>query len=115
MGDIPWLWDGFKENKIENTIEATKTWSLCSTWSNKDIPISLRRGPKTFVGKSIRPLVPEIKTKIKGKLKMKIALEMMEEARHFALADFFKHTYGYTDIPKNILVDELYRLLNAAA
>ena len=115
LWDLPWLWEGFKENKIENTIEATKTWSLCETWPFKNIPISLRTGPQLFVGKSIRQLVPQIKTKVKGKLKSKIAGEMMDEAEHFTLANFFKHTYGYTDIPKNILIDELYRPLNATA
>ena len=38
--------------------------------------------------------------------------EMIREAKRFALADFFKHVYGYTDTA-NIAVDELYRPRNS--
>ena len=59
-----------------------------------------RRGLTKFVGKSTRPLMNRDTN------------EMIREAKRFALADFFKHVYGYTDTA-DIAVDELYRPRNS--
>ena len=69
------------------------------------MPISPRRpiSSQKFVGKSIRPLAARTS---------QIKAEMINEAKHFALENFFEHAYRFYSIPRNINVDKLNRPLN---
>ena len=84
MGDL-------KENKTEKTIEVTATLILKQT-----IPISHEELPKKFVGISRTPLQNDLRNQRMRREERRMKIE----ARFFALADFFKHVYGFTDIPK---------------
>jgi len=89
----------FQENKTKNSIEITAISKVYQIVQRSPEVWNL----KTFVGKSIRPLTDK-KTEDK--------IEMKKEAKHFALADFFKRIYGYTDIQKEISIDDYFRPLN---